>query len=289
VRSPDGRQSRPRSRGLRDAFLYALMAATVLGAWGFTRLGLYDTKSDLAYWMGVVGGVAMLLLLSYPLRKRWRFMQRFGAGKYWFVAHMVLGVSGPLLILLHSNFQIGSLNAGAALFSMVIVALSGLAGRFLYVRLHVNLNGQKLSLAQMRSALEADQSVARLRYAPLVVERCRRFEAWAVERRLVGVFDVLRALVVVPWVRWSAYLSCRAELRRRLGAAAQTEGWSARRTQVRLRAARQLIGDHLAQAERVAMFSAWERMFSWWHVAHVPFVYLLVLSSVVHVVAVHAY
>jgi hypothetical protein len=30
-------------------------------------------------------------------------------------------------------------------------------------------------------------------------------------------------------------------------------------------------------------------MFALWHVAHIPFVYLLVLSAVVHVVAVHMY
>jgi hypothetical protein len=37
------------------------------------------------------------------------------------------------------------------------------------------------------------------------------------------------------------------------------------------------------------MFSAWERLFALWHVAHVPFVYILALSAVAHVVAVHAY
>lgn len=40
---------------------------------------------------------------------------------------------------------------------------------------------------------------------------------------------------------------------------------------------------------KVAHFTAYEKLFSLWHVAHIPFVYLLVLSSIVHVVAVHAY
>ena len=35
--------------------------------------------------------------------------------------------------------------------------------------------------------------------------------------------------------------------------------------------------------------SAYERLFALWHVAHIPFVYLLVVSAIVHVVAVHAY
>jgi hypothetical protein len=40
---------------------------------------------------------------------------------------------------------------------------------------------------------------------------------------------------------------------------------------------------------RVAQYSAYERLFALWHLAHLPFVYLLIISAVVHVIAVHAY
>ena len=33
----------------------------------------------------------------------------------------------------------------------------------------------------------------------------------------------------------------------------------------------------------------YERMFSLWHILHVPFVFMLVISGVVHVIAVHMY
>jgi hypothetical protein len=277
--------------GLRDLFLYALITALVLGAWGITRLGLYTSKDDVGYWMGVAGGVGMLMLFSYPLRKYVRFMQGMGAAKHWFVAHMLLGVGGPLLILLHSNFHIGSLNAGVAFYSMVVVAISGVAGRFLYVRLHRSLNGEKLSLGQMRAKLVVDDTatVARLRFAPLAVARCQQFERWALERRMVTGAEILRTMMLMPFVRLRAELDCRAELRRRLVVVAHTEGWSRRKLHSRLKLARQFTRAYLAGAQRVAMFAAWERLFSWWHVAHVPFVYILVISAVVHVIAVHAY
>jgi hypothetical protein len=232
----------------------------------------------------------MLLLLSYPMRKHLRFMHRLGPAKIWFVAHMLLGVGGPLLILLHSNFQIGSLNAGVAFYSMVTVAASGVIGRFLYLRVHVNLSGQKLLLGQLRKRLHAeDGTAARLRVAPVVVQHCRGFEEWALERRTVTGAEVLRTLLLMPWVRWRTALACRADLRRRLTKMAREEGWSRHKLRLRQRAARRLAGRYLLGAQRVAMFSAWERVFSWWHVAHVPFVYILVLSAVVHVIAVHAY
>lgn len=277
-------------RSSRDAWTYALIVAMVVLAWGITRLHLYDTKSDLAYWMGVAGGVGMLALLTYPMRKHWRFMQRFGGGRGWFVAHMILGVCGPLLILLHSNFELGSLNATVAFFAMATVAISGVVGRFLYLQVHRNLRGEKIGLDQLRAMLGTESAAAsRLRFAPAVVERCRAFEAWAVGRPMITAAELLRAMVAVPLMRWRTQRACRAELRRRLVAVAHTEGWSRRKLDARQRAARKLVGAYLGGAQRVAMFAAWERLFSWWHVAHVPFVYILVISAVAHVVAVHAY
>ncbi len=278
----------PRRPG--EGRVVALIALLVALAWGITRLNLYTTKSDLAYWMGVAGGVGMLLLLSYPLRKHVRFMHRWGAAKGWFAAHMILGVCGPLLILLHSNFEIGSLNAGVAFFSMVIVALSGVVGRFLFLRVHRSLNGEKLGLAQLRDRLDHEHtSAARLRFAPRVVEMCRGFETRALERRIVSGGEVVRAMFVLPWHRWRTQRSSHAELRRRLVKVAHTEGWTRRKLESRHRAACRLVDAYLMGAQRVALFTAWSRVFSWWHVAHLPFVYLLVISAIVHVIAVHAY
>ena len=47
--------------------------------------------------------------------------------------------------------------------------------------------------------------------------------------------------------------------------------------------------DYLSSVQRAAQFATWERMFSWWHVLHVPLVYMLVLSAIAHVIAVHIY
>ena len=61
----------------------------------------------------------MLLLFSYPLRKYVRALQGLGKVKWWFWFHLVLGIGGPWLILVHSTFHIGSLNAGVALYQHV--------------------------------------------------------------------------------------------------------------------------------------------------------------------------
>ena len=143
--------SAARSRVRGDLLLYALIAALVAGAWAFTQRGYFEAGDDVGYWIGVVGGVLMLLLFSYPLRKHFKVFHRWGKVKWWFVVHMVLGVGGPLLILLHSNFQVKSLNAGAALYSMLVVALSGVIGRFIYARVNRGLHGEQTNFRELQS------------------------------------------------------------------------------------------------------------------------------------------
>ena len=62
------------------------------------------------------GGSMMLVLLVYPLRKRVRALRFMGTVAHWFRAHMILGVAGPVCILLHSNFSLGATNSNVALF-----------------------------------------------------------------------------------------------------------------------------------------------------------------------------
>ena len=47
--------------------------------------------------------------------------------------------------------------------------------------------------------------------------------------------------------------------------------------------------NYLDSVQRVSQYAAFVRLFSLWHVLHVPLVYMLVLSAIAHVVAVHMY
>jgi acyl-CoA reductase-like NAD-dependent aldehyde dehydrogenase len=53
--------------------------------------------------------------------------------------------------------------------------------------------------------------------------------------------------------------------------------------------ARDQVKSYIDVVRTTAEFAEWERLFSLWHVIHIPFVYLLVLCGVIHVFAVHMY
>lgn len=114
--------------------VYLVLISLTWLVWQVSRQNYFEAGDDVGYWLGATGGVMMLLLFTYPLRKHFRFANGWGHIKWWFLLHMLLGVGGPLLILLHSTFRVGSLNAAVALYSMLIVALSGVVGRFIYSR-----------------------------------------------------------------------------------------------------------------------------------------------------------
>lgn len=203
---------------------------------------------------------------------------------------MIMGIGGPLLILIHSTFKVGSLNAAVALYSMLLVAGSGVVGRFIYLRVHRGLSGQKLNLQQLQSRAGLDESEARsrLHFAPEVEARLLAFS----EAQLGAAANWstwLRQVFVLPVQMWLVYWQCVAGLRHPLIQLARRRHWSAEDLSRRRYLARKLVRRYLANVVRVAQFSAYERLFALWHVVHVPFIYILVISSVVHVIAVHAY
>lgn len=290
-RPDEARQGMRRtSVALGDGLLYGALAGLVLLAWGISRRGYFTAGDDVGYWLGAVGGLMMLMLFAYPLRKHFRFMHRLGKLKWWLVMHMVLGIAGPLLILVHSTFHIGSVNAGVALWSMVIVALSGVVGRFIYMRVNRGLHGEQTTLRelQVRAGLDQSETRSRLHFAPAVEARLLAFE----DRELKAPprwSTYLRQVLLLRWQCWRTYRQCLSELRDAIDRIARKRQWDAAERAKRERQARKLVGRYLDNVVRVAQFTAYERVFALWHVAHVPFVYLLILSAAFHVFAVHAY
>ncbi|MEP7181682.1 MAG: hypothetical protein ABI886_05820 [Betaproteobacteria bacterium] len=284
------RQAAARPHARRDGVLLAIVAVLVAAAMAVARSGLFTAGSDLGYWIGVAGGIAMLLLFLYPLRKRVRGLRNFGSTRFWFAVHMMLGIGGPLLVIVHSTLRFGSVNAIVAFASMSLVASSGIVGRYLYARIHHGLYGRRASLAELRTqaGLDADAVHSKLAFAPDVAARLAAFGVRADAASREGLANPLRffALGFVALVERRRSVAEVTRLLRQCGVAEQ---WSEEKLARRSRGRRALVAAYLRAVQRVAQFGVFERLFSWWHVLHVPLVYMLVLSAIAHVVAVHMY
>lgn len=264
--------------------LWLALAAIVAGLLLPTQR--YITPQDgFGYWLGIVGGSFMLALLIYPMRKRMPRLAVIGSVRFWFRTHMVLGVVGPLAILYHANFSLGATNSNVALACMLIVAGSGLVGRFLYARIHHGLYGQKATLREL--AADADNlrnHSGALKVLPGLMDEVERAE------REIGRPAPMIVRPVLAGIRERREARRIRRLVRDAVAMAATRSATLQQERARFtRTASDYVSARLRAARRIAEFEASERLFAIWHVLHMPLFVVLVIVGVVHVIAVHVY
>ncbi|MCP5145295.1 MAG: hypothetical protein H6978_10825 [Gammaproteobacteria bacterium] len=260
----------------------ALTIAIVVCLWGMqVNLQNYMTPAQgMGYALGILGGSMMLALLLYPLRKRFRRLAWMGATATWFRIHMVLGILGPTLILFHSQFTFGSTNAAMALAAMLIVAASGLVGRYLYTRIHYGLFGARATLRE----LELDSAYAREYMLPAI-------EADD------GLCEALRALEDTPARAPHSVAGAIASMLRVRAAVKHLsrqvdvaiDRFARTQPAVDIGMMRRLARAYFVAITRASGLQLFERLFRAWHFWHLPLFIMLIVTAIIHIVAVHMF
>ena len=254
-----------------------MVAGAIILGWQYRHALPFDPEQGIGYALGIAGGSMMLFLLAYPVRKRTRTRSRAaGSIGFWFRLHMFLGLAGPLAILFHSRFTFGALNSAVALGAMIIVASSGLIGRFFYSRVHRGYSDRKLELRSLKQ--EMDGLLALLATSAVrhedIRQRMQPFEDAAVAAG--GAFwSSARAVLGLSWKTRSAQRRLRASIERSQHPNAT--------------ALQDVAAAFFEAVRRAAEFAFYDRMLRLWHLLHLPLFVLLVAAAVLHIVAVHMY
>jgi hypothetical protein len=290
----DRRKPREKNQPVDYGWPMYLIIITVLMLAGFliSRDHWYKSGDKIGYNIGLVGGIMMLTLLLYPIRKRVGFMKNWILLPKWFKWHMIFGILGPALIMFHSTFRIGSINAGVALVCMMLVSGSGIFGRFFYTKVHYGLYGRHASFKQLQDDLDGAGDIGAIfSFAPNIQKRLEKFRDSAMGSTMGGKIQLWKFMTMGIRVKWHSIWLNRA-LERAMYDDAMEKNWNSRQM-------RQLddlfednkafIESYLATVQQVSQFRTYERLFSLWHVFHVPLIYMLVFSAIWHVIAVHMY
>jgi hypothetical protein len=277
-------------RGAWRSVLALLIALVLILAWLSAFGNFYTPGSKLGYNLGLAGGLMMLSLLLYPLRKRIRVLENLGRMETWFRYHMFMGISGPALILFHATFKTGSMNGGIALYAMLLVAASGVIGRFVYRHIHRGLYGKEMTLAdaesELKTSLENMGSVFALR--PDIEQLLKAFHKTALAK-LDSYPQRAWRFLTLRWQGKRLSHTIRREAKKALLQEARLKNWSHQHVMLNYDLSKQQVNRYINAVIQAGQISGWERLFSLWHLAHVPFIYLLLLSGIVHVIAVHIY
>lgn len=213
--------------------------------------------------LGLAGAVLMLVPFVYMGYKRLRRHKSGANLKRLLEIHIFCGIVGPILVTFHTAFKFNGI-VSAAYWSMVLVALSGFVGRYLYVRIPRTIRGVELSQAELDERTDALRDELQWSAGPEALDALDRMEA-AIAARPPSWFNGLG-----DWA-----------LRRTLDQVVTgIEAHAGRSTSAGLRAA---LDERVRLQQRRHALAATKRLFDLWHVFHLPLVWVMFAIVSLHV------
>lgn len=266
----------------------ALITIAVLAAWAVWDERYFHTDGDLVYYMGLVGGVLILVTLLYSLRKRVKAFKKMGKMSTWYYVHLVAGVVGPVLIILHSSFTLKSMNSTVSLISMLCVIASGIFGRYIYTRIGYHLHRQLIAIRETEDRLVKSLQHFDAGEMDTVEKNLSLLTTSAINiprtiHRIPAKFVLLRAKAAKCYIDGSREITALMKKR------ARQEGWDKLAYHAELSREKRFLREHVNTLVEIGKSHVYERLLVGWRIFHVPLIFILVISGSVHVLAVHLY
>jgi len=232
--------------------------------------------------LGMLGVVMFLVIFLYPLRKRWTWLGRQGNSRHWLDFHVLLGLSAPFVIALHSSFKFHGF-AGIAFWIMLGVSISGIVGRYLYSQIPHRVNAAEFSRKELQDLQDkmmqqlARQNLLRqsdVRSA-LRLPSQQRVDQLPIPAALIYMLllDLLRPFRIAH-LRNGALLG--SEHLTSLGGLLPTRHRELERAIVVAR-------EEAALSKRILFLSRTQQVFHLWHVVHKPFSYTFAVLVLIHI------
>jgi Fe-S-cluster-containing hydrogenase component 2 len=263
-----------RSRAPEMSYLYShikdLPEFNGLDKAGILDKIVYRPGPGLSVYCGLAGTGLMVIAAIYPIFRRIKMFRWMASNTMWFDFHMMAGTVGPLFIILHSWLKLDNW-VSAAFWSMIIVVVSGVLGRYLYTLVPALSSGVELEELDHERAFQA----ARPHYPVPMAEIDRELGEQRAKAQAVAMSpSLLRAmwwLIFQDIGRIPKTFARRSRLKQ-LGVDRKTRADLARR------AARMIV---IARRQVVAPKA--QLLLHSWKKVHVPFTVILTGFAVFHI------
>ena len=267
-------------------FLIGILSLTLLTVNGFSYYSLpieqrvfsaqhlsLKPSGIIGHGLGILGSLMMIVGVStYMIRKRFRMFFHWGYLKYWLEFHIFLCTVGPLFVLYHTAFKFGGIVA-VSFWSMVVVVLSGFAGRFIYVQIPRTIQGRELDIRELNKT--EDELTEQLRTDYSLNENIlsglnehykpSKYTSLTLTQSLTEIIKEIFATRKFT-----------KELRRTLRSNGNTDR---NRTDEVIKIARTKI----TLSRRIGMLRTMQKLFRYWHIFHLPFALSMFIIMVIHV------
>ncbi|MCP5063684.1 MAG: hypothetical protein GY936_14650 [Ignavibacteriae bacterium] len=222
---------------------------------------------------GIIGTLSMTLGVSvYMVRKRVKSLMRFGALKHWLEFHIFLCTIGPILVLFHTAFKFGGI-VSISFWSMVAVFLSGVIGRFIYIRIPRTIEGEELNIEQIRTINKNLSLKLKAEYN--------------VDEEIINSIETLssngnsttKSLVEFITEFIPEYFRNRKNIKTIDSKLKNSKVSKNKRIEIK-----KIIKDKISITNRISYLRTMQNLFKYWHVAHLPFAIIMLVIMLVHVV-----
>lgn len=232
---------------------------------------LFKPSGMFGHGLGIVGTLLIVIgVFGYQARKKFKSWARLGRLKYWLEFHIFLCSLGPVMILFHTAFKFGGI-VSISFWSMVAVVLSGIIGRFIYGQIPRTIGGRELSLNEVK-AMKADLGeVLRGQYQLNDSSYQLVLESVNVSRQKFGA-NLFSSM-------FNKFLEDKKTLRQVKSTLLENGVASPD-----VRKVSKLVNNELSLNNRIERLAVMQKLFKYWHVAHLPFALIMLVIMVIHVV-----
>jgi hypothetical protein len=223
-----------------------------------------------------------LVIFLYPLRKRWVWLGRQGISRHWLDFHVLLGLSAPFVIALHSSFKFHGF-AGIAFWIMLGVSISGIVGRYLYSQIPRRVNAAEFSRKELQDLQE--KMAEQLAGQKLLRESDVRSALRLPSQQRVDHLPIPAALIymlVLDLLRPFRIARLRSAALRGSEHFTTVGGLFPTRHR-ELERSIAVAREEAALCKRILFLSRTQQVFHLWHVVHKPFSYTFAVLVLIHI------
>lgn len=268
------------NRGIDFLFRAVLIGTTIIvSVWiGYSGWDYYSTPLEERFYheqhdwfkasgffghgLGFLGTLMMAVgVFLYIPAKKYGFLESIIRLRYLLDIHIFLCTLGPILVLFHTTFKFGGV-VSVAFWSMVLVVISGIIGRYIYIQIPRSISGRELDQEELQSVhRESLDSLSILENkSPNLHYRIVNFQSEA-----AGYWEQ-RAFYR------KGFREIKSDLKKvELKAADRKEILKSIRKELKLK-------------RGIQQLELMQRLFKYWHIAHRPFALIMLIVLIIHIV-----
>ena len=211
------------------------------------------------------------------IRKRVRTFVHLGILKHWLELHIFLCTVGPILILFHTAFKFGGI-VSVSFWSMVAVFLSGVIGRFIYVRIPRTIEGNEMNIQQINVMNDNLTIKLATDYNLLntTLEKITNFSK--IEQQGKASFGNL-LLSIIP-----NYFENKKKIKLIINELKQNNISKYQRKEII-----KTTKEKISISNKIHYLRMMQSLFKYWHVAHLPFALIMLIIMFIHIIVTVAF